>query len=228
MSLPPLGRAARRCAGWLSCVALASSLAACEPAGVAGVAQSQSAAADAATRLGLAATPLPAPLPRPDFTLTDTQGRRYDFRAATAGRLTLLFFGYTSCPDVCPTQLASLAAGLRELPAELREQVVVVFVGVDVARDTREKVRAWLDHFDARFVGLTGSESELAAAQRAAAVPAAFVDDRWQDGYTLAHASFVLVYTPDDQAHLRYGIGTSAAQWAHDLDVLAREGWPAA
>jgi len=103
-----------------------------------------------------------------------------------------------------------------------------VFVGVDPERDTRERVRDWLAHFDARFVGLTGNEAELAEAQRAAAVPAAFVDDLWNDGYTVAHASFVLVYTPDDQAHLRYGTDTSAAQWAHDLTVLAREGWPAA
>ena len=73
-----------------------------------------------------------------------------------------------------------------------------------------------------------GTHARRIAAQRAAAVPAAFVDDRWEDGYTVAHASWVLVYTQDDQAHLRYGTDTSAAQWAHDLALLAREGWPSA
>lgn len=223
--LPPAG-AARRRNGRLACLLVCCALA-CEEGGPAGSA-STSAAAETAERLGLAATALGAPLPRPEFALTDMEGRPYDFRAATAGRLTLLFFGYTSCPDVCPNTLASLSAGLRELPPDVRDDVLVVFVGVDPERDTRERVRDWLAHFDARFVGLTGNEAELAQAQRAAAVPAAFVDDRWNDGYTVAHASFVLVYTPDDQAHLRYGNDTSAAQWAHDLTVLAREGWPAA
>jgi protein SCO1/2 len=200
---------------------------ACDDADRAGSA-STSAAAETAQRLGLAATALSASLPRPDFALTDTRGRRFDFRRDTAGRLTLLFFGYTSCPDICPAQLSALAAGLRELPADVRDDVLVVFVGVDAARDTRERVRDFLAHFDPGFVGLTGNEDELAQAQRGAAVPSAFVDERWEDGYTVAHASFVLVYTPDDQAHLRYGPGTSAAQWAHDLGVLVREGWPAA
>jgi protein SCO1/2 len=225
MLLPPHGDAGRRCLRRLSALALCAALFGCD----AGTELSPPSAGQAAAeRLGLAATALSAPLPRPEFTLTDTGGRRYAFHQATAGRLTLLFFGYTSCPDVCPTQLASLAAGLRELPAEVREQVLVVFVGVDAARDTRERVRAWLDHFDAGFVGLTGSEAELAAAQQAALVPGAFVDERWEDGYTLAHASWVFVYTPDDQAHLRYGLGISAAQWAHDLGRLVRDGWPAA
>jgi protein SCO1/2 len=225
MPLLSPGGAARRRAGRLACLLLGACLAACdrgEPAGA------PDASEVLAQRLGLSATVLPAPLPRPDFVLTDTEGRRYDFRGATAGRLTLLYFGYTSCPDVCPAQLGSLAAGLRQLPAVLRDQVAVVFVGVDAARDTRERVRSWLAHFDPHFVGLTGSEEELAAAERAAMVPTAFVDDRWEGGYTVAHASWVMVYTPDDQAHLRYGVGTSAEQWAHDLGVLTQEGWPLA
>lgn len=226
MLLLPAIRAARRRVGPLACLLVGCALA-CGDGGSAG-SSSTSAAAGTAERLGLAATALGAPLPRPDFALTDVEGRAYDFRAATSGRLTLLFFGYTSCPDVCPNTLASLSAGLRQLPPDVRDAVHVVFIGVDPERDTRERVRDWLAHFDARFIGLTGSEAELAQAQRAAAVPAAFVDDRWDAGYTVAHASWVLVYTPDDQAHLRYGTDTSAAQWAHDLSVLVREGWPPA
>jgi len=223
--LPPV-RAARRRAGPLACLLLTCALA-CDRGGEAG-SSSTSAAEETAQRLGLAGTAFSAPLPRPDFALTDMQGRPFDFRGATGGRLTLLFFGYTSCPDVCPTTLASLAKGLGELPPDLRDAVQVVFVGVDPARDTPERLRDWLAHFDPRFVGLTGSETELAQAQRAAAVPAAFVDEKLPDGYTVAHASWVLVYTPDDQAHLRYGTDTSAAQWAHDLAVLVRDGWPSA
>jgi protein SCO1/2 len=224
MPLPPQGAALRRRAPWLvGC--LLGALLACEPRSDAGPV---SAAEETAQRLGLAAKALPAPLPRPDFALTDSDGNRFDFRPATSGRLTLLFFGYTHCPDICPGHLTSLAAGLRGLPPELREQVLVVFVGVDAERDTRERVRDWLDHFDPGFVGLTGTEAELATAQRAALVPTASVEDRWEGGYSVAHASWILVYTPDDQAHLRYGFGTTATQWSHDLERLAREGWPEA
>ncbi len=224
MPLPPQGDAPRRRATWFL-GSLLTALLACDPAHDA---DAPHAAQRTADRLGLAAKALPAPLPRPDFSLTDTDGNPFDFRAATSGRLTLLFFGYTHCPDICPGHLSSLAAGLRGLPQELRDQVLVVFVGVDGTRDTRERVREWLDHFDTRFVGLTGTEAELAVAQRAALVPAAFVEDRWEDGYSVAHASWILVYTPDDQAHFRYAFGTTAPQWSHDLERLAREGWPAA
>jgi protein SCO1/2 len=227
LAMPPprSAQTPHRCVAGLAC-ALIVALCGCGRAGDAGA--DPSAAEQIAARLGLAATALPAPLPRPAFTLEDTSGKPFDFRTATAGRLTLLFFGYTSCPDVCPGHLSSLAAGLRALPQAVRDEVVVVFVGVDAPRDTRERVRAWLDHFDPRFVGLTGSEAELAAAERASAVPASFVDDRWQDGYSVAHASWILVYTRDDQAHLRYPFGTSPEQWSHDLLALAREGWPPA
>jgi protein SCO1/2 len=178
-----------------------------------------------AARLGLAGSVLSAPLERPDFVLTDTAGARFDFRTQTAGTTTLLFFGYTHCPDVCPGHLAAIADGLRAAPPEVRERVRVVFVGVDATRDTPERMRAWLDHFDDSFIGLTGSEEELAAAQTAALVPSAFVDATWEGGYTVAHAAHVLVYTPDDQAHIRYAFGTDDAAWTHDLPILA-EGWP--
>lgn len=224
MPLPPQRAAQIGRARWLV-LCLLGALLACEPRSDA---DSQSAAERTAQRLGLSVKPLPAPLPRPSFSLTDTDGNPFDFQQATSGRLTLLFFGYTHCPDICPGHLTSLAAGLRGLPPELRDQVLVVFVGVDAERDTRERVRDWLDHFDPSFVGLTGTEAELAAAQRAALVPTASVEDRWEDGYSVAHASWILVYTPDDQAHLRYGFGTTATQWSHDLERLAREGWPAA
>lgn len=181
-----------------------------------------------AARLGLAGIVLGAPVERPDFVLTDTAGRRFDFRAETAGTTTLLFFGYTHCPDVCPGHLAAIADGLRAAPPEVREGVRVVFVGVDAARDTPDRMRAWLDHFDAGFVGLSGTEEELAAAQSAALVPAAFVDATWEDGYTVAHVAYVLVYSSDDLAHLRYTFGTDDAVWTRDLTVLVLRGWPSA
>jgi len=177
-------------------------------------------------RLRLAGSALEEPLPRPDFVLTDTQGEPFAFRERTAGRLTLLFFGYTSCPDICPVHLANIDAALERLPYALSSRVEVVFVGVDAERDDRRALRSFLDRFDRDFVGLTGSADELAAAQRAAGVPPAYIDAKWEDGYSVSHAGWITVFTPDDLAHLRYPFGVRQSEWVHDLAVLAEQGWP--
>ena len=210
------------------CICAVLLLAACTPGdGPAGVASGPGLVDPRIARLGLSGTSLGEGLEKPGFVLTDTGGQRFDFRRETAGFLTLLFFGYTNCPDICPGHLASIAAGLDDLPPELRGRIRVVFVGVDVPRDTPQRIRAWLDRFDPGFIGLTGSPEEIEAAQLASAVPPAFVDAEWEGGYSVGHASWVLVYTPDDLAHLRYRFGVGRKEWAHDLAVLARDGWPA-
>src|SRR5947207_5200923 len=100
------------------------------------------------------------PLPKPRFVLTDTSGAPFDFWVRTRGSVTLLFFGYTNCPDQCPMHMASIGLALRKLPANVGDHVKLVFVTTDPARDTTAVLRRWLDHFDKRFVGLTGSEAE--------------------------------------------------------------------
>lgn len=179
-----------------------------------------------AADLGLHGTPMSATLERPDFTLTTTEGDAYDFRAETSGRVTLLYFGYTNCPDVCPVHFSNIAAALRQAPFEVRRGVTVVFVGVDAPRDTADRVREWLEFFDADFVGLIGTEAELEAAQLAAAAPPAFIDEEFEGGYSVQHAAWLFLYTQDDLLHLRYPTGVRQAGWAHDLDILVREGWP--
>ncbi len=185
--------------------------------------------AEAAERVIWRGRVLSASLPRPQFTLRDASGGRFVFDEETRGRPTLLFFGYTSCPDVCPMHFGQIAAAMRELEGEfedVRERVRVVFVGVDAPRDTGERVRSWLDHFDPSFVGLVGSPEELQVAQRAAAVPQATRDPGGSDqAYTVSHASYVLLYTSDDQAHLRYAFDTSSEDWVHDLAHVLRGGW---
>jgi protein SCO1 len=176
----------------------------------------------AATYHGGIVTP---PLPKPKFTLTDTSGSPFDFWSQTQKYVTLLFFGYTYCPDECPLQMANIASSLQELSPEVREQVKVVFVTTDPARDSAPKLRAWLDQFDTRFIGLTGSEAAIAAAQRAALIPPASKTAHTADDYGVNHASFVLAYTKDNLAHVIYPGGVTAEDWAQDLPLLVREAW---
>ena len=176
----------------------------------------------AATYHGGLVTP---PLPKPKFTLTDTSGAPFDFWWQTQKYVTLLFFGYTYCPDECPLQMANIASSLQELSPEVREQVKVVFVTTDPARDSAPKLRAWLDQFDRRFIGLTGSEAAIAAAQRAALIPPASKTARTDQNYGVNHASFVLAYTKDNLAHVIYPGGVTAEDWAQDLPLLVKEAW---
>jgi protein SCO1/2 len=165
---------------------------------------------------GLALDP---PQPRPTFTLLATSGRRFDFAARTGGRPTFLYFGYTHCPDICPTTMADVAAALRGVPEPVRRAALVVFVTTDPARDTGPVLAAWLRRFDSdlpgRFVGLTGTPSQLVAAQVAARVPVAR-----DDGQT--HSAELLLYGTDDYARVVYLNGSSPEDMEHDLPVVAR------
>jgi protein SCO1/2 len=160
------------------------------------------------------------PLPRPSFTLIDTSGKRFSF-SQTAGHPTLLYFGYTHCPDVCPTTMADIAQAISGAPAAVRAETQVVFVTTDVKRDTGPVIAAWLRHFDTglanRFVGLTGSQAQIDAAQAAAHVVLA------EDDGAL-HAADVLLYGADDYAHVKYlQSDNEAEQIGHDLPLVAEE-----
>jgi protein SCO1 len=161
---------------------------------------------------------LPDPYQRPSFTLTDTSGAAYDFAAATAGTPTLLFFGYTNCPDICPTTMADVAVALRNVDPALAGQVQVVFVTTDPAFDTPEVLAEYLGRFDAdlpnRFIGLTGEQAAIDQAQLAAGVPLA------EDSGRL-HSSLLLLYGADDLAHVAFNGGNTSRDIAGDLTLVA-------
>lgn len=167
---------------------------------------------------GLVPTPLPV---KPDFTLTDTAGKPYNFGAATAGRLTYLFFGYTHCPDACPATMSYLAYALRTVPAAVRKLVDVVFVSVDPRRDTGPVIRNWLDHYNRSFVGVRGTVKQIGVLEHEAGVPTAIAVRRHGSvDYQVEHSSILFVYSPDDRAHVVYAQGFKATDYAHDMRIL--------
>ena len=179
-------------------------------------------AATEATYRGGLVTP---PLPKPKFTLTDTSGAPFDFWRETDGYVTLLFFGYTRCPDECPLHVANIAQSLKRVPGGAGDRVKLVFVTTDPARDTPKVLRAWLNQFDKRFIGLTGSQSAIDAVQAATGVPVATKTARAGGDYAVGHANFVLAYTKDNLAHVIYPGGVTQQDWAHDLPQLVNETW---
>lgn len=168
---------------------------------------------------------LSEPLPKPDFTLTDTSGQPFDFRKETEGYVTLLYFGYTNCPDICPVHMANLGAVLDSLDSDVVRQTKVVFVTTDPERDTPERLRKWLDRFDPDFIGLTGTQEQVKQAQLAAAVAPAEKEATEKESYGVSHAAYLIAYSKDNQAHLLYPSGVRQRDWANDLPRLVKEDW---
>ena len=168
------------------------------------------------------------PQAKPDFILTTMDGMPFDFRRETEGKLTLLFFGYTHCPDICPVHMANIGRVLKELPAEDVARIMVVFVTTDPERDTPERLQGWLGGFHPGIVGLTGSVDAIHAAQVATRLmPASkeVVDSAAPGNYFVAHAGQVLAFTSDGLSHIVYPFGMRLADWANDLPILV-DGWP--
>jgi protein SCO1/2 len=157
--------------------------------------------------------------PRPSFTLTDMTGKPFPFGERTAGHPTLLYFGYTTCPDVCPATMADISLALKSLPAALQLATDVVFVSTDVKHDTGPIITQWLSNFapntTATFTGLRGTQAQIDAAQTAAHVIVA------QDGGQ-THSAEVLLYGSDDYARVSYPqSATEQLQIAHDLPLVS-------
>jgi protein SCO1/2 len=176
-------------------------------------------------------------MPRPDLVLPTTGGEPFDVGDRPDGEMTLLFFGYTHCPDLCPTTMADLAVARDMLAPEVRERVEVLFVTEDPARDTPELLRDWLDRFDPQFTGLIGGDAATAAALEQLYLPEtaqvadpseAIVHPHEGDGhshgdYSVDHAGVVYAWGPGGRS-LVYTGGTTPEQYAEDLTRLAATG----
>lgn len=171
---------------------------------------------------------LDPPVAKPDVVFTDTEGQPFNIATDTEGELTLVFFGYTSCPDVCPIHLGIMAAAIDRVKLPEGDPNVV-FVGVDTARDTPEQLRAYLDRFDPRFIGLTAGPEDIDRAMAQVGLPPVVIDPEGTGGnYTVGHPSQILVFTPDGEAHIVYPFGTREGAWVDDLPRLATIDWNAA
>jgi protein SCO1 len=175
---------------------------------------------DAPEEGDLAGAVLDDPYVVPTTTLTDTEGRPYSLADDTDARLTLVFFGYTHCPDICQVVMSSLASALTRLPEADRDDVDVVFVTTDPARDDERAVRAYLDRFDPSFVGLTGELGTITDVAADLAVAVEKGEKLPSGGYEVTHSTPVLGIDSDDRVPIVWTQGTSAAEFAADAHTL--------
>lgn len=142
------------------------------------------------------------------FTLTDHRGRRVteqDFM----GKVTLVYFGYTYCPDICPAELQVMSAALDELGAK-KKKVNALFITIDPERDTVEQMNSYVSNFHEQLIGLTGSTQEIRAAANAYKVYYNKVtDDPSSTDYVMDHSSIVYLMSPKGEylTHFSYGTG---------------------
>jgi protein SCO1/2 len=160
-------------------------------------------------------------LPDLEFTLSAAGGKTFD-SASLKGKTVLLYFGYASCPDICPTTLAQLSEVVRA-QGKLADQVRIVFISVDPHRDTPDKLQAYVDAFDKHAIGLTGTESQISdlahryrvAYQIETPAPGAPVDN-----YDVMHSRGVYIF--DKHGHVQFlaADGSSTTALAQKVGAL--------
>ncbi|WP_313037027.1 SCO family protein [Stutzerimonas nitrititolerans] len=135
----------------------------------------------------------------PKLTLTNQDGEPVQVDQLE-GKWTLLFFGYTFCPDICPATLAELRQLRSQLPDEVREQLRPVLVSVDPARDTPEQLKQYLEFFGEGFVGLTGTLDDIQTLANGVGIP--FIPgDTSRENYTVDHSGNLVIIGPDGRQH---------------------------
>ncbi|HBO3549347.1 cytochrome c oxidase copper chaperone SenC [Pseudomonas aeruginosa] len=146
---------------------------------------------------GIVILPQTRKVPALEFTNQDGQAVS---TASLKGRWHLLFFGYTFCPDVCPTTLAQLRELQGKLPQEVRDDLQVVFVSVDPNRDTPQQIKQYLGYFNAGFQGLTGTPENIQKLANAMSIPYIPADTS-KPNYTVDHSGNLVIIGPDGEQH---------------------------
>ena len=154
------------------------------------------------------------------FSLTDQTGRRVtekDF----SGKFMLVYFGYTYCPDVCPTELQVMMAALETMGPKA-DRITPIFITIDPARDTAETMKAYVENFGPRLIGLTGTAEEISAVAKAYRVYYAKAGDTSSPDYLMDHSSIIYLMGPDGKFIKHFTYTTDAAKLAEGLtDAIA-------
>jgi len=160
--------------------------------------------------------------PAAEIELTRSDGSRFRL-SEMRGNIILLFFGYTSCPDVCPATLAELHQALSELNDQDAEQVKVVFVTVDPERDTPDRVQEYVDRFNPAFIGLSGAPAELEKIWAEYGVYREVADGQSAAGYIVNHTARVNMIDGQGNLRVSFSFDTPVEDIVHDLKLMLKQ-----
>lgn len=161
-------------------------------------------------------------MPELAFELTGTSGDTVTAEQ-TDGNIRLLFFGFTSCPDICPATLQKLSRAVKDLPTELREDTQIVFVSVDPQRDTPERIDSYVSFFSDRAIGLTGEEPALRELSKRYRTTFGYDEPDAEGNYNVSHSGAVYVFDREGKARLLIRPELSVEEIRTDLVALAEE-----
>jgi protein SCO1 len=153
-----------------------------------------------------------------DFNLVDHNGQPRQL-ADYQGKIVALFFGFTHCPDICPTTMADLASAMQ-LMGNQSNKVQVLFVTVDPERDTQEVLAKFVPSFDHRFVGLTGTPAQIDETAKTFKIFYAKQQEAGQSGYSFDHSAGVYVFDQQGKVRIYLKYGQKPVEIAHDLSRL--------
>jgi protein SCO1 len=162
---------------------------------------------------------LPEPYTMPQVSLTDTSGRPYNLATTPSKPVTLLFFGYTHCPDVCVTVLSDVSLAMQRLAPADRDQIQFIFVTTDPARDKEKQIRGYLDRFNPAFVGLTGPLPMIKKTATQVGVDIEGLKKLPSGGYEVGHSAQVIGFSRNSGVVL-WTPGTPIAALKHDFALL--------
>lgn len=160
----------------------------------------------------------PAPMALPEFQLTTQTGAPFE-KSDLADRWSLVFFGFTQCPDICPTTLLTLSKAQAQLMESGHTVPDVILVSVDPERDSPEVLGAYVSHFGDRVSGLTGDLEQVRVLTSAIGI---FFEKAASTGgqYTVDHSAVVLLVNPDAEIHGSFGAPHAVANFVHDLPLI--------
>jgi protein SCO1 len=162
---------------------------------------------------------LPDPYSMPEVSLTDTSGRPYNLSTTPSKPVTLLFFGYTHCPDVCVAVLSDVSLALQRLAPADRDQIQMIFITTDPARDQEKRIRRYLDRFNPTFVGLTGPMSTIKRAAGDVGVEIEGMRKLPSGGYEVGHSAQVIGFSRNSGVVI-WTPGTPVGALKHDFVLL--------
>ncbi len=166
---------------------------------------------------------LTEPYPVPEQKLVDTDGGKYSLATDATKPLTLVFFGYTHCPDICQIVMSTIASALNRLDESERAEVDVVFVTTDPARDTGPVLRDYLDQFDPAYVGLSSDLQTVIDAGEPLGVYVAKGEELPTGGYEVDHGTPIIGVAPGGTAPIVWS-EPSSAELAEDLHKFLADG----
>lgn len=166
-------------------------------------------------------TVIQSPDPSFDFTLNGVNGdvSLSDYR----GKLVLIYFGYTFCPDICPATLANVGQALRSMKDSQAEDIQLIMVSLDPERDTPEKLAEYVAHFHPSFIGITGSDEKLAEVTSLYGIFYEKHEGSAATGYLIDHTATLLVIDREGYLKLVFPFGVTVEEIADDLKYMLRQ-----